>query len=386
MKVALVHDWLTGMRGGELCLEALCRLFPDAPIFTLLHIEGTVSDTIASHEIRTSWLQKMPTVRTKYRNYLPLFPAAIESLDFRGFDLIVSVSHCVAKGIIPPPDAVHLSYLLSPMRYVWDMRHDYFGEGKAGKLVRGAATLVSPWLRSWDSASAHRVDNFASISRHVADRAHRYYGRASEVLHPPVECARFTPGSGPGDYYLCVSAMVPYKRVDLAVRACTELGLPLKVIGKGPEEANLRAVAGPTVEFLGWLPNTEIAEHYRNCRAFLFPGEEDFGITPLEAQASGRPVIAYGRGGILDTTVAQPDWDGRATLYDGAPTGYLFGEQSLEGLVEAIRSVESGRVTFDPSALRAHAAQFDLPVFERKLREFTERGAQLLAERRGRRG
>jgi len=258
--------------------------------------------------------------------------------------------------------------------------------GKTGTLVRAAAAVVSPWLRSWDSASAHRVDQFASISRHVADRVHRYYGRESQVLHPPVDCSRFTPGSGPGAYYLCVSAMVPYKRVDLAVRACTELGVPLKVIGKGPEEAKLREAAGGNVEFLGWLSNDQIAEHYRNCRAFLFPGEEDFGITPLEAQASGRPVIAYGRGGILDTTVAQPEWSGRATLYDGAPTGWLFSDQSVEGLVAAIQAVERGQAAFEPAALRAHAEQFDLPVFERKLREFTEAGAQLLAERRGRRG
>jgi len=279
---------------------------------------------------------------------------------------------------------VHLCYLLTPMRYVWDMAADYFGPGKAGRLTRAAAAVVSPFLRNWDVASCHRVDQFAAISRHVADRVQRYYGREAQVLHPPVDCQRFTVGSGPGEGYLVVSAFVPYKRVELAVEACTRLGRPLTVIGKGPEEATLRAKAGPTVRFLGWKSNDAIAAHYRDCRAFLFPGEEDFGITPLEAQASGRPVIAYGRGGICDTVVPAPPHAGRPALFEGPPTGILFQEQTVDALCDAIERFEREADQFDPAALRAHAERFDLPHFERRLRAFTDAGAALCAERRGR--
>ncbi|MCI0341225.1 MAG: glycosyltransferase [Planctomycetales bacterium] len=383
MKVALVHDWLTGMRGGERCLESLARLYPDATIFTLLHVPGSVSPEIERHEIRTSYLQKIPGIARWYRRFLPLFPSAIESLDLRGHDLVISVSHCVAKGVVPPPDAAHFCYCLTPMRYVWDMYADYFGPGKAGLLTRAAAALAAPRLRAWDVSSCARVDRFAAISRHVAGRIRRFYGIEAEVLHPPVDCSRFRVGTGPGEFYLVVSALVPYKRVDLAVAACTRLGLPLRVIGEGPEERKLRAAAGPTVEFLGRKGDPEVAEHYERCRAFLFPGEEDFGITPLEAHACGRPVVAYGRGGILDTVVPDGKPGGEPEPGAASPTGLHFAPQTQEALEDAIRRIEDGRARFDSRALRARAESFDKPVFERKLRQFCADGEALAASRRG---
>ena len=283
MRVAIVHDWLAGMRGGERVLEVLCELFPDATLFTLVHLPGTLSPTIERMRIRTSFLQRLGPLRARFRALLPLFPLAVERFDLRGYDLVISSSHCVANGALAPPEARHVAYVYTPMRYVWDQAGAYADGAGWGPLRRAAAAPVASYLRLWDAAASLRVDEFVAISGHVARRIRRCYGRDATVIYPPVDVQRFRPGEGEGDYYLVVSALVPYKRVDLAVAACTRLRRPLKVVGNGPEERRLRRLAGPTVEFLGTRSDPEVAALYAGCRALLFPGLEDFGIVPLEA-------------------------------------------------------------------------------------------------------
>jgi glycosyltransferase involved in cell wall biosynthesis len=354
VRVALVHDWLTGMRGGERCLEVFCELFPDADLFTLLHVPGSVAPIIERRRIVTSFIQRLPGAATHYRSFLPLFPAAVARFDLAGYDLVLSSSHCVAKGVRPAPGALHVCYCFTPMRYVWDLYDDYFGTG-AGVLTRALMPPVAAALRRWDRRSSRRVDHFVAISHHIADRIARCYGRTADVIHPPVDVGRVLLGEGSGDFYLVVSALVPYKRVDLAIGAAARLGRPLIVIGTGPEEARLRRAAGPGVTFLGWRSDAEVAELYARCRAVLFPGVEDFGIVPLEAMAAGRPVIALAQGGALETVV-----DVSSAL---APTGVLFRRQTVEALVDAIREFEATADRFEPKALRAHAERFDRERF-----------------------
>jgi glycosyltransferase involved in cell wall biosynthesis len=368
MKVALVHDWLTGMRGGEAVLEELCERYPEAPIFTLVHVRGSVSPIISSHPIVTSFVQGLPLSGRKYRSYLPLFPRAIEQFDLSGFDLVISTSHCVAKGIRPRPGALHLCYCHTPMRYVWDQYDQYWSPGLAPAWMRAAMALVAPRLRRWDVASASRVGFFAANSLNVARRIMRHYEREAEVIYPPVDTGAFRPAEGgPGDYFLIVSAFVPYKRIDLAVEAFNRIGYPLKVVGSGAMESRLRAMARPNVEWLGWQDRTELAALYAGCRALIFPGEEDFGIVPVEAMAAGRPVIALGRGGALETVIPPRHPCGRA------PTGLLFREQSVEGLIEGILQFEKHEGDFDAARIREHALAFDREVFRKALGDFIDR-------------
>jgi glycosyltransferase involved in cell wall biosynthesis len=360
----LIHDWLTGMRGGERCLEVFCELFPDADLFTLLHVPGSVSALIERRRIVTSFVQRLPAVATRYRYYLPLFPSAVESFDLRGYDLVLSSSHCVAKGARPAPGVPHVSYCFTPMRYVWDLYDDYFGRD-AGLLTRLLMPPVVSRLRRWDRASSARVDRFVAISRHVAARIDRCYGRTAEVIYPPVDVQRFEVADGGDDgFYLIVSAFVPYKRVDLALQAADRLGRRLLVVGSGPEERRLRALAGPAVEFLGPCSDGEISELYRRCRAVLFPGLEDFGIVPLEAMAAGRPVIAFAGGGALETVVPPGG--------DRAPTGLFFSAQTVDALADAMRRLESGAIAFDPKALRARAEEFDRARFKDRIASFLD--------------
>lgn len=368
-RVVLVHDWLTGMRGGEKVLEALCRLFPQAPLYTLLHLPGSVSGLIEDRPVLTSFVQSLPLASKRYRHYLPLFPRAVESLKLPPCDLVLSTSHCVAKAVRPPRGAVHVSYLHTPMRYIWDMYADYFGPGRGG-----AARYVMPLLRGrfqrWDVATCGRVHHFLANSRHVARRIERHYGRQAQVIPPPVDAGRFAPSASVEDYYLVVSALVPYKRVDLAIEACTKAGRRLIVVGSGPERERLRAMAGPTVEFMGWVGDEHLAGLYARARAFLFPGEEDFGITPLESMASGRPVIAYAKGGALETVVGLDDPIGRPA------TGVFFHSQEASSLLAALEELEAGQGRFDPQALAAHAAGFDTGVFLERMAAYL---AQALA-------
>jgi glycosyltransferase involved in cell wall biosynthesis len=351
------------MRGGERCLEVFCELFPDATLFTLLHVPGSVTSLIERHRIVTSFVQRLPRAHQQYRQYLPLFPLAVRQLDLEGHDLVISLSHCVAKSVRVPPGALHICYCFTPMRYVWDLYDDYFRD--RGVLTRLTMPPLAAALRAWDRRTA-AVHRFIANSHHVADRIRRCYGRDSHVIHSPVDSKRFRVGRGRGEYYLVVSALAPYKRVDLAVSAASRLGRRLLVVGTGQEAARLRHLGGPHVEWLGWRSDDEVAELYAGCRAVLFPGVEDFGIVPLEAAAAGRPTIAFGRGGVLETM--RP----LERAHEGPPTAVFFEEQSVDGVVEGIRRFEAAEAHFDPDALRAHAEVFDRSVFERRVAAFVE--------------
>jgi glycosyltransferase involved in cell wall biosynthesis len=305
MRVALVQDWLTGMRGGEKILEVLCELFPDATVFALLHNKGAMSPVIERMKIKTSFIQHLPMKSTKYRHYLPLMPLAIGSLDFSGYDLIISTSAAVAKGAIPRDGAKHICYCNSPMRYVWDQYEEYFGKGRAGFITRSVMALVAPYLRRWDVRTCNRVHYFIANSHNVAERISRLYHRTSDVIYPPVNTDQFTVSEKDDGYYLIVSALVPYKRVDLAIEAFNKCGEKLLVVGSGPEREKLEKIANKNIEFLGWQSGESLAKFYAGCRALIFPGVEDFGIVPLEAMASGKPVVAFGEGGALETVVAE---------------------------------------------------------------------------------
>lgn len=356
LRVALVHDWLTGMRGGEKVLESLCRLFPSADVLTLVYAPGSVSETIAAHRVRTSFVQRLPRAARAYRYYLPLFPTAIETFDLDAVDLVISTSHCAAKSVVPTGRALHLCYCHSPMRYAWDQFDAYFGRERLGAAGTALARPVLAWLARWDRATANRVDAFAANSTFVAGRIARYYNRAASVLYPPVDTQFFTPGaSAVQPYFLVVSALVPYKRLEIAVRAAELAGVPLKIVGTGPDLERLRRLAGPTVEFLGALSADDLREAYRHAQALVMPGEEDFGIAPVEAMACGRPVIALARGGALETVVP-------------GETGLLVETPSAEAFADAMRRLAAR--TFDPAPLAAHAARFSVDAFERGFTAF----------------
>ncbi|MCX5800614.1 MAG: glycosyltransferase [Candidatus Eisenbacteria bacterium] len=370
MRVALVHDWLTGMRGGEKCLEALCELFPSATLFTLVHVKGSVSETIEKMAIRTSFVQRLPLARKRYRSYLPLFPAAIEQLDLRRFDLVISSSHCVAKGVIPGADSVHVCYCNTPMRYVWAMYNEYFGGNRLRGIARLAIPFVASYLRTWDVASSQRVDAFVANSENVRKRIWRCYRRKAEVIFPPVDTDSTWLSTKDVGYFLIVSAFAPYKRLDLAVEAFNRLGERLVVIGSGQEEQRLKKMARSNVEFLGWVEPEDLRNYYADCRALIFPGEEDFGIVPVEAQCFGKPVIAFGRGGVLETVRGR--WPSEIQeRKQQKHTGIFFREQEVDQLVEALKKFDE--LEFDPGSIREHALQFDKTRFKSKMKEFIER-------------
>jgi glycosyltransferase involved in cell wall biosynthesis len=349
-KIAIIHDWLTGMRGGEKVLELLIDLFPGADIFTLVWVKGSVSERIEKQKITASFLQNYPFIKTGYRHLLPLFPLAAESFDLRGYDLVISSSHCAAKGVIPAPGAKHVCYCYSPMRYIWNMYPEYFGKNR-NALVDPIYRTAAHYLRMWDLSTNDRVDDFMAISNAVAARINRYYRRDSTVIYPPVNTAFYRwvperPVAAP--YHLVVSALVPYKRIDLAVDAFNENGKKLVIIGEGPEKRRLARTAKPNITFLGWVGNDMLRQYYSHCQALVFPGEEDFGIVPLEAQACGSPVIAYARGGALETII------------DGE-TGLFFREQLPASLNEAItRAAMTG---FDRQVIVTNAQRFSEGVF-----------------------
>jgi glycosyltransferase involved in cell wall biosynthesis len=363
-RVVLVHDWLTGMRGGEKCLERLCRRWQNAPLMTLLHAAGSVSPDIEELRIRTSFLQRLPGSERYYRYLLPLLPVAAR-WPIPPCDLVFSLSHCVAKAARPPRGVPHVCYCFTPMRYAWHMRDAYFGRGRLGQLPSALVGQLLRWLRHWDLTTATRVTHFIAISETIRERIAECYDRESTVIYPPVDTEFYTPAAVPReDYYLVVSAFAPYKRIDLAVRACTKTMRKIVVIGTGQDERRLRALAGPTVTFLGWQPDETIREHFRRCRALLFPGEEDFGIVPVEAQACGAPVIAFGRGGATETVVPPGG--------KHEPTGFLFREQSSECLSDAMDWFERHTAEYSPFAARKQAVHFNPRRFDEEIGRFVD--------------
>ena len=341
------------MRGGEKVLDALCTLCPDAQIFTLLHVPGAVTGRIAAQPLHTSFVQHLPRAPRWYRHYLPLFPAAVESFDLDAFDVVISSSHCAVKSVVAPGRARHLCYCHSPMRYAWDQFDAYFGPERLGRASRLARAVLRPLAR-WDAATSGRPDRYVANSQYVARRIGRYYNRSAAVVAPPVDTVFYTPAAGgPEPYLLVVSALVPYKRLDIAILAARRAGLPLKIAGEGTDRARLEALAGPAVEFLGRASDETVRELYRGATAVLLPGEEDFGIVPVEAQACGRPVIALARGGALETVV------------DGE-TGVLVDSTAPDAWADAMHRVRDGVASgnaFEPARIRAHAEQFSRERF-----------------------
>lgn len=355
-RVALVHDWLITWRGGEKVLDAIAELFPEAPLYTLFHERGAMSPLVEQRRVVTSVLDRLPGARRRHRELLPLMPAAIRALDLGAVDLVISSSHCVAKGVRVPRGARHVSYVHAPLRYMWDRFDDYFGPGKATFPVRAAARALRPALQAWDVLTADGVDRFIANSAHVAGQIRARYHRHARVIHPPVELERFTTqpltGPGQGGYFLCLGALAPYKRLDLAIEAFRRTGQPLWIGGSGQSRAWLRDLP-PNVKALGHVPDAQLPALYQGARALVFPGVEDFGITPLEAQACGRPVIAYAAGGALETVTPE--------------TGLFFHAQSSDALVEALGRFDAFEAGFSPAAARAQATRFSRESFQRAL-------------------
>lgn len=354
LRVALSHDWLNGMRGGEKCLEVLCELYPRAPIYTLFYEPAKITSSIQTHPVHESFLARFPLARKNYRHYLPLYPAAVQSFRLKDYDLVVSTSHCAAKGIAKPCGAKHLCYCFTPMRYAWGFFEEYFGQRPAWQ--RAGIRYWIDRLKRWDLSVNRDIDSFVAISKHVQERIRRYYERESDVIYPPVDTEFYSPSpqTAREDFYLVVSALVPYKRVDLAVRAFTRLGKRLVVVGDGPLREQLKLQAGPQVLFLGWQPDETLRDLYRRARALVFPGEEDFGIVPVEMQSCGGSVIAYRKGGALETV-------------NGDETGVFFSHASEEGLCWAVTDFEKKQ--FSAERCRINAERFSRARFKKELSE-----------------
>jgi glycosyltransferase involved in cell wall biosynthesis len=363
-RVTLVHDWLTGMRGGEKCLEPLCRRWPHAKLLTLLHRRGSVSADIERLRPRASLLDLLPGVHRYYRYLLPIMPAAMAAMRVPPSDLVVSFSHCVAKNARAPQGAPHVCYCFTPIRYAWHMRESYFADRVRGLKARLLDTFLG-LLRAWDRRAAAGVTHFVAISETIRRRIAECYGRDSTVIYPPVDTDFYHPAPvRREEFYLAVSAFAPYKRLDLAVAACERLGRPLVVIGTGQDASRLRASAGARVRFLGWQSDDVIRDHLRRCRALLFPGEEDFGIVPVEAMACGAPVIAFGRGGATETVVPP---GGRRE-----PTGVWFAEQTADCLADALQRFEARAGDFSPAAARRQALRFNAQRYRQELFDYLD--------------
>lgn len=351
-KVALVHDWLTGQRGGEKVLEVLAEIFPKAPIYTLFHFPGTQIEEIEKRTIITSFLQRLPFLKKRYRFYLPLFPLASELFNLQEYNFVISSSHCVAKGVIPHPEALHICYVHSPVRYGWNQYFSYFSPKKLNFFSRIFIPPIIHYLRLWDESSSHRVDYFVANSKNVARRIKKYYRRQAEVIYPPVDTQFFQLAKKEKDYYLIVSALVPYKRIDLAIEAFNRSREKLKIVGQGPEFKRLKKMAQANVKFLGSLEGEDLLHAYQGAKALILPGEEDFGITSLEAQACGLPVIAYGRGGAMETVIAEK-------------TGLFFHEVGVESLLNVLDKFR--KFEFNKTKIRENALNFSRDKFKENI-------------------
>ena len=353
MKVALIHYWLLSMRGGEKVLEALCELYPKADIYTHVYDPNGISDVIRAHKVQTTFIQRLPAAKKLYKKYLPLMPMALEELDLRSYDLVISCEAGPAKGVITRPDALHVCYCHTPMRYIWDQYHTY--RENVGLMTRLFMSAISPALRVWDVSTAARVDHFVANSQFVAKRIMKFYRREATVIHPPVSVEKFFPVDRPGEYYLCAGQLVRYKRFDLAVEAFMRSGKRLVVAGTGEEAAGLRKLASScsNIEFLDRQTDDQLRSLMQGCRALVFPGEEDFGIVPVEVMACGRPVIAYDVGGAVETVI-----DGR--------TGVLFPHQTADALNAAVDQFEVVESRFQSNEIRARAEMFNASIFKSK--------------------
>ncbi len=358
MNIAIVHDWLTNMGGSERLVVNFKEIYPEAPIYTSIYNSDKLDDELKNIDVRTSFLQNKRNAKTNHQKYFPFMPAAFESFDLNGYDIVLSSSTCCAKGVITNPNTMHVCYCNSPMRYGWEFYYEYANDPKIGKFKKIFLKYFMNYMRIWDLASSNRVDYFIANSENVARRIWKHYKRESVVIHPAVRTNKFEISDVNEDYFLIMSRLVPYKRIDLAIEAFNELGLPLIVIGNGSELEKLKGMAKDNIKFLGRQPDEVIKGYYSKCRAFIFPGEEDFGITPLEAQASGRPVIAFGKGGALETVV-----EGK--------TGTFFQTQTKDALKDAVNKFIM--MSFNKEEIRAHALEFDEEVFKKKIKNFIEK-------------
>jgi glycosyltransferase involved in cell wall biosynthesis len=357
LKLALVHDWLNQIGGAEDVLDHLLSYYPDAPLYTSLYDREQMPDRWRLRDIRTLWTDQIPGIYTHHQRYLPAYPLAWGGLDLSDYDVVLSNKSGFCHGVRVGSKTLHICYCLAPTRYVWQFEL-YAGRESLGRSVRWGVQSMLPWMRWWDKRAADRVHHFIAISTDIQARIRQFYGRDSVVIFPPVEAEkRFQPIADHGDYFLSLGRLIPYKRVDLAVEACTRLGLPLKVGGTGRDMERLKAIAGPTVEFLGFVPDEQLPDLFARCKAFIFPGVEDFGITPVQAQAAGRPVIAYAGGGALDTVIP-------------GKTGMHFHDLTVESLMSTLQNFDAD--AYNPETIRTHALQFDSRVFETKLKTFVE--------------
>jgi glycosyltransferase involved in cell wall biosynthesis len=363
MKIALVHDWLNQIGGAEDVLETLVELYPAAPIYTSLYWREKMPEHWREWDIRTSFIDRLPFAQKRQQIYFPLYPFAFERFDFRDYDLIISNKSGFDHGIITGPETMHICYCLTPTRYVWRYQQ-YAEQEQLGWLTRRVLPPFLTFLRQWDRLAADRVDHFIAISQEVRRRIAKIYRRDSTIIYPPVDTSRFQPSNRVEDYYLMVGRLVPYRRLDLLIEAFNKMGKPLYIAGNGRDRPRLEAMANSNIKFLGYVPDEDLPDLMARCRAFIFPGEEDFGIAPLQANAAGRPVIAYAGGGALDTVLP-------------GETGCLFAEQSVPAIIEAVEQFEPGAM--DASCMRHHAEQFDTAVFKQKLTAFID---EKLAERK----
>lgn len=357
MRVAIVHEWLTSHAGSEKVVEQILQLYPDADLFSLVDfLSPDQRHFIGQRSVKTSFIQQLPLAKRAFRQYLPLMPLAVEQFDLSAYDVVISSNHAVAKGVLTAPHQLHISYVHTPIRYAWDLQHQYLQQAGLDRGPKGVLTrLILHYLRLWDTTSANRVDRFVANSKFIARRIWRAYRRPATVIYPPVDVTRFAWQHPRDDFYLTVSRFVPYKRVDLTVEAFNQLGLPLVVIGDGPDWVRIATMAGPNVRLLGKQSDAIVTDYMQRCKGFIFPAEEDFGITPVEAQAAGAPVIAFGRGGVMETVVH-------------GKTGVLFPEQTVDSLVQAVKSFEMGMYQLNRDDLRQQAEQFSIECFQSQFR------------------
>jgi len=361
MKVALLHDHLNQIGGAEKVLFSFHNIFPEAPIYTLVHDADKTKNYFSHLNIKTSFIQKLPGGKSHFKWYLPWMPAAVENFDLSEYDLVLSDCSALIKGVVTSSKTLHICYCHTPTRYLWSDTHSYINDLNSSKLVKMLLPIYLKKLRVWDRLASERVDKYIANSHFVQKRIEKYYRRSSMVIHPPVDISQFEIADGYDDYYLVVSRLRPYKKVDLVISAFNKLKIPLKIIGTGEEEAKLKKMAEPNIEFLGPLPDNQVRKYYSRCKAFINPQEEDFGITPVEAMASGRPVIAFRAGGALESV-------------EENKTGVFFNEQSWEELADTVLRFKPD--DYNPAEIREHAQKFDIKQFESRIKDFVDHSWQ----------